>query len=66
MINLLIKVGGDVVTELLDSIRCCNYDIILCDVTMYINIAYFLFVPLLIIYELIELLCRVPVEYFDI
>ena len=40
--------------------------LILCDVTMYINIAYFLFVPLLIIYELIELLCCVPDEYFDI
>ena len=56
----------DVVTELLDSIRCCNYDVILRDVTMYINIAHFLFVPLLIIYELIELLCCVPVEYFEI
>ena len=52
-------------TELLDSIKC-NDDVILCDVTMYINIAYFLFVPLLIIYEFIELLCCVPVEYFDI
>ena len=57
--------GGDVVdvvTELLDSIKCCNYDVILCDVSMYINVVYFL--SLLIIYELIELLCCVPIEYF--
>ena len=55
-----------VVTELLDSIKCCNNYVILCDVTMYINIAYFPLVPLLLIYELIELLCCVPVENFDI
>ena len=52
-------------TELLD-IKCCNDDIILCGVTMYINIAYFLFVPLLTIHKLNELLCCVSVEYFDI
>ena len=33
--NLLIKVEGDVVTELIDSIQ---YYVIMYDVTMYINI----------------------------
>ena len=37
-VSLLIKVKGDVVTELKDSIQCCNDYAILCDVTIYINI----------------------------
>ena len=30
--------GEDVVTELSDSIKCCNDDVTLCDVTIYIYI----------------------------
>ena len=36
--NLLIKVEGDVVTKLIDSIQCCENDVIVYDVIMYINI----------------------------
>ena len=33
-----IKVEGDVVTKLIDSIQCCENDVIVYDVIMYINI----------------------------